>query len=315
MSITGIPGVSTFAEELASKAAARVASVSAASAGGFGAVGLVAWAYAHRGQDAASRILEWLRTTSTTTHIGVGLAVLVGLLLAGFLSEMIVLPVLRLLEGYWPRVLDPLRGPLVARARQRAEQDADRLTAMAEEAAGRGDDALQRLLKRLAERPARPELIMPTRLGNLLRAHETRPVDSYGLDPVRLWTRLWLLLPDGATREISAARSRLDAAVAAWFWAVLSTIWVFWAWWAAPVGLLMAWLLHRGLLVPRADTYGDLVEAAFDLYRTRLYDAARWPRPGSPAIEVASGQALSRFLAYGDADPDMRYVDPGMDGS
>ncbi|MGW5240085.1 hypothetical protein ACWEOW_14245 [Monashia sp. NPDC004114] len=310
MSLTDIPGVGTFADELASKAASRVTSIGVAGAGAFGAVGLLAWAYGHGGiSGVPDRISSWLEAGTTSSRLVILAGALVAVLLAGFLSETLVLPVLRLLEGYWPAWLNPLRSRLVGRAQGHAERDAQRLTVLAEQGHdGDSDEELLHLLGRIAQRPSRTELMMPTRLGNLLRAHETRPADLYGLDPVRLWTRLWLLLPTQAQGEVSAARGRLDAAVAAWMWAVVSSVWVIWAWWALPAAVLVAWVLHRGLLVPRADTYGDMVEAAFDLYRTLLYQATRWPLPQSPTSEIECGQALSRFLAYGYAETDARYA-------
>ena len=307
----GIPGVGKFADELASKAAGRLGSVAAASAGGFAVVGAAAWSSAHGWVSGWRRIATALSVGSTADRFLMVAAAVVVLVLVGILSEVLALPVLRLLEGYWPRWLEPLRRPLVARARERAEEDAARLRDMAEADAAIGNDAMQQLLKRISELPARPELVMPTRLGNLLRAHETRPADSYGLDPVQLWTRLWLLLPDAATREITAARSRLDAAAVAWVWALLCGLWVFLAWWTLPLAIVAAWFCYRSILIPRGDAYGALVEAAFDLYRCRLYEAARWPLPETPAAEFASGQALSRFLIYGYAEPEARYTSPG----
>jgi hypothetical protein len=120
---------------------------------------------------------------------------------------------------------------------------------------------------------------------------------------------LWVLLPENVTKEISDVRSGLDASAVAFTWAVLSIVWVFWAWWAAPLGLLAAFVIYRGLLVAKAENYGALVEATFDLFRGCLYDALRWPLPESPSTERSSGLALSRFLAYGDPGCDVTYRD------
>ncbi|MGV1010218.1 MAG: hypothetical protein ACOYBY_16700 [Dermatophilaceae bacterium] len=313
MSLTDIPGVGTFADELASKAASKITTIGVAGAGAFGAVGLLAWSYGHGGISGVPvRVSDWLDAGTTSARLVILAGALLAVLLAGFLSETFVLPVLRLLEGYWAAWLEPLRSRLVRRTQRKAKRDAERLAELAEQRQdGDSDEALLVVLKRIAQRPSRTELLLPTRLGNLLRAHETRPADLYGLDPVRLWTRLWLLLPSQAQGEVSAARGRLDAAVVAWMWAVASSVWVIWAWWVLPAAVLVAWVLHRGLLVPRADTYGDMVAAAFDLYRTLLYEATRWPLPESPSSEIECGQALSRLMAYGYAETSARYADQG----
>ena len=78
---------------------------------------------------------------------------------------------------------------------------------------------------------------MPTRIGNILRAAETRPYDHYGLEAVIVWPRLWLVLPDSARQELSTARASLDSSVAAVIWALGFCAFAPLAWWAAPVGL------------------------------------------------------------------------------
>lgn len=66
--------------------------------------------------------------------------------------------------------------------------------------------------------PSQPNRLMPTKLGNILRAAESRPYDKYGLDAVICWSRLWLLLPDGVKKELQEARSNLNTAARFWLW-------------------------------------------------------------------------------------------------
>ena len=47
-----------------------------------------------------------------------------------------------------------------------------------------------------------PEDVLPTRLGNVLRAAELYPLHRYGIDIAVLWTRLTMLLPDQLQRDI-----------------------------------------------------------------------------------------------------------------
>ena len=54
--------------------------------------------------------------------------------------------------------------------------------------------------------------LLPTRLGNTLLAAETHPADKYGLDAVRLWPHLWLLMPDPTRAAVGTARESLDRA-------------------------------------------------------------------------------------------------------
>ena len=68
---------------------------------------------------------------------------------------------------------------------------------------------LESQLKRF---PTQPERMMPTRLGNVLRAAEGRSAAKYGLDSIICWPALWLVLPEAAKTELQAARSELDRA-------------------------------------------------------------------------------------------------------
>ena len=133
---------------------------------------------------------------------------------------------------------------------------------------------------------------MPTRLGNILQAFESRPAVRYGLNTELCWPRLWMLLPDGAKQEITEARSRLSFAAQVWIWGVLFTVWTAWAWWALPVGILTAILAYLRMLVV-AGVYGELLESCFDIHRHLLYTALRWPLPATPAEEHQRGTELT----------------------
>ncbi len=55
---------------------------------------------------------------------------------------------------------------------------------------------------------------------------------------------------------------------------------------------------HRWIL-GSAETFGELVESTFDLYRRARYEAVRWPLPATPAEEQATGRALTEYLCWG----------------
>ena len=105
---------------------------------------------------------------------------------------------------------------------------------------------------------------MPTRLGNILRAAETRPGNKYGLNAIICWPRLWLVLPEDVRTELNAARTRLDTGTLAGFWSLLFVVWVRWA---PLLGLLAAFIAYRGML---GAVGAYLIESAFDVHRTAL---------------------------------------------
>jgi hypothetical protein len=157
--------------------------------------------------------------------------------------------------------------------------------------------------------PAQTEKLMPTRLGNLLRAAEMRPLNKYELDAVICWPRLWLVLPDSVKKELQEARAELNTAARVWLWSLLFLIWTVWAWWAAPVGLLSALFAYRWAL-DAAATYCDLLESAFDLHRTDLYKALRWPIPANPVEERELGRQLTVYLRRGYYPKNLEFTPP-----
>ncbi|MEN3615631.1 hypothetical protein AAH979_39815 [Plantactinospora sp. ZYX-F-223] len=241
-------------------------------------------------------------------------AALVAVAASAVVVQRLTTPAIRFLEGYWPPPLRGLRRILTDRARHREEGMEERwlqLKARIDGGTATVDDRAEhsRLESRLRRMPA-SGYHLPTRVGNTLRAGETRPMSKYGLNTSALWPHLWLLLPDVVRAEIGQARAALNAAAAAGIWALAFTCFTPWAWWAAPAGIgvmLSAYLLW---LPARAEVYADLVEAAFDLYRTSLYQQLRWPLPVDPQQERRTGDTLSRYLLRGPDDDNPAFDDP-----
>lgn len=140
---------------------------------------------------------------------------------------------------------------------------------------------------------------MPTALGNTLRAAESHPVDKYGLDGVSVWPHLWLVLPDATRQELMTARAALDSAARACVWGLLFVAFTPWTPLAAPTGLVVAACAAYWWAPAAAQVFADLVEAAFDLHRTALYQQLRWPLPANPQDERAEGQHLTMYLWRG----------------
>jgi hypothetical protein len=178
---------------------------------------------------------------------------------------------------------------------------AEKRAALAAEAAVRAQALARfgRLERARDARPSQPDLYMPTRIGNILRAAETRPRDKYGLDSVAVWPRLWLALPDSTRQEITVARAAVDSAVAASIWGILFLIFIPWTVLALPAGLALSAVAVLAWVPARAEVFGQLVVAAFDVHRTALYQQLRWPLPVSPQDERIQGKRLCSYLQKG----------------
>lgn len=165
----------------------------------------------------------------------------VGLLIVGLLvivtsataAQKFDRPMLRCLEGYWPRWMRPLRRRLIQRHVNQWQQNNERRNKLHGKLHQKGESALSaeelneyaQLDWLVMHSPAQPNQFMPTRLGNLLRASEYRSKERYGLDALVYWPRLWLLLADSTRKELQEARAALNTAVRIGFWSLLFLVW------------------------------------------------------------------------------------------
>lgn len=269
--------------------------------------GLAAWTYHRGGLHTLTAQTHWLDRQTAATQVTVIVTALLAVAASGILVNQTAAPVLRLLEGYWPRWTDPVRDRLACRLAARAAAEQSTWQAAAAQVqppatpTARQVATYTRLESRRRRRPspAAPGYFLPTPIGNILRAAERRPIDKYGLDTVILWPRLWPALPETTRQDLLAARTALDAAAAAAVWGLLFCGFAPFTRLVIPVGLAIT-AIAVGIAIPdRAQVFGDLIEAAYDQHRTVLYTQLRWPLPTNPSQEHEHGQKLTAYLWRG----------------
>lgn len=234
--------------------------------------------------------------------IAVIVAVLV-IVLAALVVRAFRFAVVRLLEGYWPWPFNHLGNAIARRRSKRLQARLARLRALHKQAltgeltpAERAEQV--RLELWLHNHPANPDDLLPTALGNILRARERAPERKYGLEAVICWPRLWLLLPDRAREDLAAARETLFRRAELVLWGLLFLAWTPFSAWAILIGLVWAFVGYN-LALQAAQSFGDLLESTFGLYRHLLYEAVGWEKPADLAAERAAGKQLSAFLWRG----------------
>jgi hypothetical protein len=270
-----------------------------------GGLGLIAW------QTGWQTVLN---TAQALTPFQQGSWIILGLLVLVFSSvfmQAIRFPILRLLEGYWSWPFRSLSARIVDWRRPRYEKQYDELRRLASEDSESLDpgqrDKLIWLDMWAHWQPVRTDDLLPTSLGNILRARERSPGRKYGLDAIVCWPRLWVLLPEHVRTDLANARSSLDRLAELWFWGLLFSFWAFWTTpWAVAISLV--WMaVTYWLALQAAMTYGDLLETAFDLHRFSLYDAMGWPRPKNSQEEKALGAQLTEYLWRGTLPRKLTY--------
>lgn len=227
-----------------------------------------------------------------------------GVIMAALLLQPLQQQLVRWLEGYplTRRAGVVLGRLLIARWRRRWE----RLNALQQRADPRPEDlpAMAEAAARLAKLPRDPERLMPTRLGNVLRAAEDRPAETYGLDTVAAWPELYAVLPERTASLVDDARDQLDMTcrmtAAFTLMGVLSAaILPFSRWTFLAVGFLLASALTYRSAISVAENYGRLVNAAVNLHRFDLLTAFHLPLPANPDEERARFHAISSCLRQG----------------
>ena len=171
--------------------------------------------------------------------------------------------------------------------------------------------------KLLEDFPTQRLLILPTRLGNTIRAFEYYPNREYGMDGVTCWSRLIAKIDPPYAAAIDDAKTSFDFMINMSVLSAVSVVMQIAAGlfsrkpFASPGGL-MIWLsliLITALLgftfyhlsISRASAWGETVKGAFDLYRKDLlaqlgYDLKLETR--SEEREV--WDSISLQMIYGD---------------
>lgn len=256
---------------------------------------------------------DWGRVSQQLGQITVEQVALVAGLIA--ILAVIVQPLqfqlLQLFEGYWnpswPYVPTLLKRGVERHRRRRRLLEAVYLPDP-EQRVG-SDTEITSALWQLRHLYPSAERVLPTRLGNVLRASEDRAGSRYGLESIVVWPRLYPLLPDRMLGILTEQRNRLDLSVRMCAVLVLvaaAEVFMLMAdpvrlienatWLTVPaVTLLMAALSYR-TAVAVAVGYGRTVETAFDLHRFDLIQQLHLPLPSSRTAELRASDRVSTFL-------------------
>lgn len=166
----------------------------------------------------------------------------------------------------------------------------------------------------LARYPVQPFRIMPTRLGNALRAGEDGAGAPYGLEIIQLSGHLHTVAPPDHVAGVEGPRTQLDVSVTlcAVFIALTLVSLVayindgFWLL-SASGFFLLAWVSYLGA-VSAATEYTASLSVLIDLNRFRLYEALRISPPRNlsderrrvaPVVSAVLGQRAADYrLAY-----------------
>lgn len=181
--------------------------------------------------------------------------------------------------------------------------------------------SLARLLN--TELPDQREFILPTRLGNVIRAAERYSFVAYGMNGAVLWPRLRSELNVSMTAAVDESRTALEFTVHCSFLCAASALAFIlaaslhgWTISVVRLALICAVLMCMAsafylMSVARAKGWGEQVRAAFDVARLDLLHTLGYQQiPDSYEEECALWWKISNQLLYPDArEMPLPYVD------
>lgn len=184
--------------------------------------------------------------------------------------------------------------------------------------------------------PVEEEALLPTRLGNIMRAAELYPAEKYAVPGVMLWPRLLQLLPKDLKDQLEEKNNQmvftLNSSLLSYMLGTLSIL-------AGLVRLLFnffeSFTVHRtaiasnffdrgfanispveyiyiglfflatgyiayALSIPIVENFGLLVRASYDLYRFELLRKLNHPIPPSIQMEKNFWKKISEYMIAGD---------------
>lgn len=208
-------------------------------------------------------------------------------------------PLIQILEGHWEGLPMGTAAKRLASTRYLAwRADLKRL--------GRADPRSPQLAEGMWL-PDLPRDVLPTSLGNTLRAGERRAGRRYGYNTA-VGLRLIIHVMSPSIRvEVTDTRNQLDTAArmcVVGLLAVPATTALLWShrvWLLVPLGCyLLAWAAYRAS-VAAARRFCDAITVAFDLHHLQMWDALSLQRPKDVSDEKQTLAPLLTRLLQGSS--------------
>jgi|HubBroStandDraft_5_1064220.scaffolds.fasta_scaffold25650_2 hypothetical protein len=251
----------------------------------------------------------------------------VTLVLTGLLYNVNI-PLIRWYEGYpwerswigkWRKQQHRTRRARlsVLRAQLRDVRDTLRKYPDTESLTAELEDTRTRVAQEVAGEYPAADLVLPTRLGNVIRNFEDYSRQQYGLDAIFLWSRIVGVTPKEYLSAVDDAKTSFDFFLNCSFVSTIETalllacglafkkpfasdqqmtLWLGQILFAAG----LAYFSYRGA-IDRASSWGAQVKGVFDLYRGALLRQLGYmQRPTSRDAERLLWREISKQVYYGD---------------
>jgi hypothetical protein len=174
-----------------------------------------------------------------------------------------------------------------------------------------------RLGQRVKNEYPGPELVLPTRLGNVMRSFEEYPRNVYGISTVSVWPRLVGVLNKESLALLDDTKASFDFMINASFLSgalsgsilaagLVVPARIHWTAWLVQVAVTAgaSWLFYLGS-VNAAAAWGGQVKSAFDLFRWDLLKKLGYTHvPEDAEAERDLWVQISKRMIYGNPPAD-----------
>lgn len=168
------------------------------------------------------------------------------------------------------------------------------------------------------EFPGQSSLILPTRLGNVIRSFEYYPEREYGMDAIVLWPRLISVIDKDYAASVDDAKTSFDFMLNSSVLSGLTAVAILIAGLANVPALVVdvgvaRWVVEIVLFIilsfwfyrlsmRSAASWGGMVNGAFDLYRNKLLEALGYGRkPATREQERTLWDGISLQMLLGNS--------------
>lgn len=252
-------------------------------------------------------------------HFEVILATLLLTLIIAHLLQAFSHPLVQFWEGYWPKLL-------WNRYKSARGVNDEWVKLKKERTSARNNPTSYALVHEqlFYGYPSQKDKLLPTKLGNILRAAEDYAKSNYGMDVVFWWPRLWLILPETVQQEIEDSQTPMISLInLATQLVVISSAGFFYLCWQYKgswglfaflaafitliVGITLTVFVYRGA-ISHAKVYGTLIRSVVDTYRFDLLRALHQPMPSNLSEEKKLWNNLIRWVYLNEQDNAPQYV-------
>lgn len=162
------------------------------------------------------------------------------------------------------------------------------------------------ILSNFVSRYPDSKYIMPTSLGNIIKASERYPRKIYGIDSILFWSRIMLIVPKDSKDMLNSAKAQLDFAINSLYFTAIIIVEYFALSlitntylhvWIPVLALILFKIFYRYTLTSALE-WCECIKSIYDIYRKNLLTQMGIKIPASWLGERQLWEKLNKTLRF-----------------